>query len=714
MDSVFPFGSQYLRGLTPHPEDWERDMVQMRALGFTHLRAWLVWGVLEPRPGEIDVGSVVHLLDLAQGHELRVILLFHLHGCPEWALRTQRECWYVDKRGQPFEPQPRSNTPSGGWPGLCPDHAKAAALEAKFIKAIVTRVGRHPALAAWEPMNEPHLWTDIEQTPPGVFCYCEATRAAFRAWLMARYGTLERLGAAWGRRFSAWEDVHPPTWRFGYADWCDWRTFAAVSICGHVQRRAEIIRAHSAAPVIAHAWGGGTTLCAHLGAMAFDDWRQAEVVDVWGCSGFPTKLCQIVGVGISMDSTRDAAGGKPFWQAELGAGDYGSGLDRHGRVPPAWLTLWSWESIRHGAKGLLYWQFRKERQGAELGAYGLTGYAGEATENAHAVAAVGRVLQRYADHFLASQVEPARVAIVFSWQSYLVDWAEQRNCQMSIAALAGYYHILWRRNIPVDIVHDERLTAAKLSRYRLLILPTPTALAPATSALLGDYVREGGHVLSDPYLCALTADKELDDCVPGRGLAGLFGCREQDIRRAEREVPLVFPDGHEGVVRAAHLRASWSLMGEVDILARYADGAPALVSHRRGAGRAILSGVNLGLGNAPEASLGDELRSGVAAGPPDAAAEIVLHLAAEAGVRPPVEAPDGVRASLLQRSDGGAILIAMNLAAEPLRDAIGLPGTRFSRAVRVDGETECAQRLQAGAVPIDLPALGVAVFLLER
>ena len=56
----------------------------------------------------------------------------------------------------------------------------------------------------------------------------------------------------------------------------------------------------------------------------------------------------------------------------------------------------------------------------------------------------------------------------------------------------------------------------------------------------------------------------------------------------------------------------------------------------------------------------------------------------------------------------------MNLAPEPVQDAIGLPGKRFSKAVRVDGEAECEVRLNAGAVPIDLPALGVAVYMLER
>lgn len=713
MPPVFPFGSQYLRGLTPHPEDWELDLARMQALGFTHLRAWLVWGVLEPSPGEIDIGPVKTFLDLAQARSLQVILLFHLHGCPEWAVRAQRACWYVDKRGLPFEPQPRSNTPSGGWPGLCPDHAATQTLEEKFLRAVVSQVGRHPALFAWEPMNEPHQWVDLEQTPPGVFCYCEATRAAFRSWLQARYGSLEALGKAWGRRFSSWDDVRPPTWRFGYADWCDWRTFTAENVVAHVRRRAEIIRAHSPAPVIAHAWGGGTTLCPHLGAMAFDDWKQADVVDLWGCSGFPSRLPQIVTLGLSMDSTRSAAAGKPFWQAELGAGDYGSGLDRQGRVPAAWMTLWSWESIRHGAKGLLYWQFRKERHGSELGAYGLTDYGGEPTPNAWAVAAVGRTLNRHAEDFLTAAPEPARAALLFSYQSYLVDWAEHRNCQLSIGALAGYYHLLWRANIPVDILHEERVTAAGLSRYKLLILPLPVALPPALARVLSDYVRGGGWVLSDPYLCALTPHKELDSRVPGRGLDALFGCREDDIGRAPREVPLTLHDGRRGVVRGSHHQAVWVPASDAEVLAAYADGRPALVGHHVEAGYAVISGLNLGLGWAPDTSLGDDLRlTGGAAAGGDLAAEIVRDLLSDAGVRPPVEAPESVRAGLLHLPGGGAILIALNLSPEPARGALRTPQYPFTEAIRIDGDADRPLPVDRG-VELELAGLECAVVRLR-
>ncbi len=39
---MFVFGTQYLRGATPSRDQWERDMFNMKNLGFNTIRAWLV------------------------------------------------------------------------------------------------------------------------------------------------------------------------------------------------------------------------------------------------------------------------------------------------------------------------------------------------------------------------------------------------------------------------------------------------------------------------------------------------------------------------------------------------------------------------------------------------------------------------------------------------------------------------------------------------
>jgi hypothetical protein len=74
-------------------------------------------------------------------------------------------------------------------------------------KVKASAVGDHPALAFWEPINEPHQWIDFAQSPAGVFCYCPAIRAVFIQWLRQKYGKLEVLNEAWGRRLGEWDGV---------------------------------------------------------------------------------------------------------------------------------------------------------------------------------------------------------------------------------------------------------------------------------------------------------------------------------------------------------------------------------------------------------------------------------------------------------------------------------------------------------------------------
>ena len=153
-------------------------MRKIRKMGFNTIRIWLNWGTIEPRPGIIDYASLERMKTLAAKHRLRVIYLFHIHSAPEWACSAHKSAWYVNRLGLPFEPVIRQNTPSGGFPGLCPDHAITLSLEESFIERVVKFLG--DSAYAYEPINEPHSWTDRSFEPTMNFCYCEASRAKFR------------------------------------------------------------------------------------------------------------------------------------------------------------------------------------------------------------------------------------------------------------------------------------------------------------------------------------------------------------------------------------------------------------------------------------------------------------------------------------------------------------------------------------------------------
>jgi beta-galactosidase len=63
---------------------------------------------------------------------------------------------------------------------------------------LAQRYGNHPSLLMWHVSNE-----------YGGYCSCDLCKAAFRKWLQNRYGTLDKLNAAWWSRF----------WSHTYGDW---------------------------------------------------------------------------------------------------------------------------------------------------------------------------------------------------------------------------------------------------------------------------------------------------------------------------------------------------------------------------------------------------------------------------------------------------------------------------------------------------------------
>ncbi len=705
----FVFGTQYLRGASPARSEWERDFDTIAALGFNTVRVWLVWGYLEPKEGEIDFESIETLLALAEKKSLRIIFLFHLHAIPEWAAARYRQYWYVGQDGRPFEPSARANTPSGGWPGLCPDHPEVQAMEERFLSEVTRRIGDRAF--AFEPINEPHLWVDFTRQE-GIFCYCDASRRAFRDYLKSKYGSLDALGDAWGKRFDCWESVRPPTWRFGFGDWVDFREFAMVNIAGLVERRAAVIRRHTSRPVIAHAWGGGSSCCGHLGAMPFDDWRNAGPVDSWGCSGFPDSIEATARLAQSMDSTRSAAAGKEFWQSELGASSYGDGNAFRTPPSPELFAVWCWESIFHGARGLLFWQFRPERFGNESGHLGLADRGGVPSVRAEKAAEIARTIARNETAFLEAEVPDAKVALLFSPRAFLLDWTMHRDNLFAGNALGGYYDVFYRRNIPVDILHAERIEPDALFRYKLVVLPAGITLSREQGELLTAYVEQGGNLLADPLTGSWDEAMRLSECVPGAGLRELFGVVEEHCRSGNRErITLRRGEKHFRL----HAISSWETWRAVkDDVRPFAvnEAGEIVISERRaGGGRAFLSGVALGNLCTGTSGIGDDFREkdGNAKFIADAM-ELILSIAAEAGVAAPFDAPDALRLRSMRLPGGGELLLIANHSESEVEATIR-SDSRRSRCCRCIYGGKELNFSETGEAQLTLPPLGSAVFL---
>lgn len=679
---MFVFGTQYLRGETPERDQWMRDLENIRKNGFNTIRAWLNWNSLEKREGCIDEEYLYTFLDCVKQNDLQTGLLFHLHAAPEWANRKYKEFWYVNEEGIPFEPAPRANTPNGGWPGLCFDHDEVREIEKSFIERIVTITKGHDEVAFYEPMNEPHQWDDYQKKPTGMFCYCDASRKKFMHWLEKKYQTVERFNDAWGRHHNDFSEIALPHWVALGNDYVDYRLFTMDNIVEEITFRKQVIDSvDGEKPVIAHCWGSGSVGCMNLGGMAFDDWKNASVFPMWGLSAFPQSIDSSVVLGMACTATRNAAQGKPFWQSELSAGINGCGLWLHGKVDVNTFDNWNFESLRSGAKGLLYWQYRMERYGREIGGFALTDYNGDPTHLLDRASEICNTVQKHEDAFAESVPAPAEVAIVFSKRSYLADNSLcVRNNKLSVDCLSGYYRMLWENNVPNDIIHEDFISVQQMKQYKLIILPMAFAISESCAEKLKEYMAAGGTVLADPYFGSFNMDLKLARCIPGYGFAEIAGLKEKDIRIREK---LVLHDKNGEYKLSGNYFAEEYHHVTGTPLYCYEDGTPAIVSKGYGLGRMIQSGVNLGHCYAPGATVAEDRSAGADTRTADAK-RIVIKICDECGVTPNPCTDSAIRGNILFNDTQDDLLFLLNNENRPV-DAKFYVGAGYENATVIFG-----------------------------
>ena len=707
---MFVFGTQYLRGATPERDQWEKDMHNMRKLGFNTIRAWLVWNAIEKREGEIDYDYIDSFLTLAKKYELNVGLLFHLHACPQWAADKFSKYFYVNEDNLPFEPAVRPNTPGGGWPGLCFDNPEVRDMEQSLIERVISHTKNYDNVAFYEPMNEPHSWVNIKRTVPEAYCYCDASVKKFRIWLKNKYEDIEILNKGWGTFYNTFDEIRPPRWYASFSDYVDWRIFTSENIVEELKFRTDIIKKCDNKPVIAHSWGGGCTSCGLLGDMAFDDWKNASVFDKWGYSAFPSDTGKLSNLGLGCDATRCSAQGKEFWQSELGAGLIGTNLRQQGRIDDNSFDKFSLESIRHGAKGLLYWQYRKERYGLEFGGYSMTDYNGGPTNLTARASKLCKMLGENEDSFKNAKQKKAQVALVFSIRSYFADWASngKMDNRFAVDSMSGYYKMFWEENITTDIIHEE--FATNLDDYKLIVLPSPYAIHPGFAAKLKEYVKNGGCVISDPYFGAFDETMKLSRFVPGYDSAEMFGCCENDMRMQTNPV---LCDGKRNYKFNGnrHKELFKNITGEV--LYTYDDGNACIVSNNYGKGRAVISGINLGLSYSNRGQLGDDLLSEEKENSSAGSKEIVLKIAYQQGVEKNICNTGNIQVTYMKAEDDSTkdILIVINNSGSNKKGTIKLD-KNYESCKDVFGSTKCT--LADSCLEFDIGADSCGVITLSN
>jgi beta-galactosidase GanA len=564
----------------------------MRSLDFNYIKLWAVWNCLEPERGKFDFTDLDELVDLAEKHNLKVVINLIPEGAPYWTFDGDTENLYKTADGQSVSYGGPANIPSAGWPGRCLDDPEFSGLVAGFIEKTARHFSDRKGILAFDVWNEPHL-EPMYDFRSNMLCYCRHSKKEFAQWLEKKYGNLDTLGEAWFRNYSDWAQVEPPV-RFGtWVDMLDWRKFWLDNMSRWLRYRVDACRRGAPnAKVQTHvAYSGilGNKIAGGLGNELGDEFMLARQVDMFGLSSFPKWLMgdqHYYRHFLHNEMVSEASGEVPFYQVELQGGAGKPGL-LGGEVPSAGdIRVWNYNTVAAGGKGSVYWQYAPEPSGIESPGFGLTGFKGENTPRSLSASMCARELN--IDSLDRARKVSSTNAVYVSRKTDLLCFASERREEMYAGSLSGIFKAAYKNGIPIRFFHEDQLDSLISSDIATLYLPMPLVVSNEEAAVFEAFVTAGGTLISEACPGLYDENGLLDQS--GSVLGRLFNLLHVEVQGAREwgEVGVMLADGKQFTGR--FYRQLVSSNTEMKILARYSDGETAAVELRRGRGRAIWLG----------------------------------------------------------------------------------------------------------------------------
>ncbi|MEV4273854.1 beta-galactosidase [Micromonospora aurantiaca (nom. illeg.)] len=639
------YGADYNPEQWPE-QTWAEDVELMRRAGVNLVSVGIFsWALLEPAPGRYAFDWLDRAIDLLHDGGISVDLATATASPPPWLAHRHPETLPRRADGTVLWP--------GGRQAYCPSSPVFRDHSLALVEAVARRYARHPAVVLWHVSNELGCHN--------VHCYCDVSAEAFRGWLRERYGDLDSLNAAWGtafwsQRYYDWAEINPPRTAPTFANptqQLDFLRFSSDEQRAQLRAERELLNRLVRQPVT-------TNFMIGTGIKYLDYHSWASDVDVVSNDHYLTAADPQpqVNLALAADHTRGVAGGAPWLLMEHSTSAV-NWQPRNVAKTPGQMRRNSLAHVARGADGVLFFQWRASRAGAEKFHSALVPHAGPDTKVFREVCRLGADLRALAE-VRGSRVD-ADVAILFDYEAW---WGAELDSHPSVDVtytdrLSALHAALWRAGVTADVVHP----SADLSRYRLVVVPTLYLVRDADADALRRFVETGGTAVVT-YFSGIVDEH---DHIRLGGYPGAFrdllGVRVEEFFPLREGETVRLDDGARADVWTEWLHAEGA-----EVLAAYTDGplpgVPALTRHAVGAGAAWYVGTRL-----------DD----------EATDRLVARLLAETGVRPPVRAPAGVEV-VRRRSADRSWLFVVNHTTEPARLAVS--GVELLGGARCDGELE--------------------------
>ena len=566
------------------PEDmWENDLRRMLDSGIEVIRiAEFAWSKTEPVEGHFTFDFFDRFLDLCDWHGMKVIFGTPTATPPAWLTEKYPEVLNANIEGIPYRHGARRHY---NYNSLV-----YQTLSARIVRVLAEHYAKRECIIGWQIDNELNCERE--------WFYSEADSAAFRIYLRDRYETLDKLNEAWGtvfwnQTYTAWEEIHVPRKTISDStnphEVLDYIRFISASARQFCKMQSDILKQYIKPGDFITTNGMFANLDNHQ--------MTAESLDFYTYDSYPNfAYC----LDAYRDDPRDLKDrrwsrnltevrsiSKRFGIMEQQSGANGWNTRMEAPTPrPGQMTLWTMQSIAHGADYVSYFRWRTSTIGTEIYWHGILDYSGRENRRIAELRQIHAALAKMQE--LAGSRYEAKVGLVKDYDNVFDARVDKWHERIDWASETAIFSACQRTHTPLDYVYLDHTTPEEMAGYSVLFYPHPALMNAERAELLRRYVEQGGTLV----LGCRSAYKDMNGRCVMDNLPGLLS----DLTQADvTEYSFIAPDAGRVVIdwNGTELEASIftdlvDAVGSGRLEGTYASdyyaGSGALVSNRVGDG----------------------------------------------------------------------------------------------------------------------------------
>lgn len=486
-------GQRLVMGTCYYPEHWpeklwKEDLLRMLDTGIEVIRiAEFAWNKVEPVEETFTFDFFDRFLDLADEVGMKVIFCTPTATPPAWLTEKYPEVLNADIKGNLFHH------------GMRRHYNYNSPIYRKFCARITEKFAAHYAgrkcIIGWQIDNELNCEED--------FFYSESDTRAFRVFLQEKYGTLEHLNEAWGtvfwnQTYTDWEEIFVPRYTYRNSvnphQVLDYIRLISESARSFAKLQSDIIRIYAKPGDFITTNG----LFGHL-----DNHKMTEEsLDFYTYDSYPD-----FGYCLDMYDENPKALRDRKWSRNLSevraispvfgimeqqSGACGWNTRLEAPAPrPGQITLWTMQSIAHGADFISYFRWRTCTMGTEMYWHGILDYSGRENRRLREIKQVHKLMDAIGE--VAGSAYEAQVGILRDYDNIWDVEIDRWHQRVDSVSQSSLFAAAQRSHTPVDYVYiTDSLKSGEIKKYKVLFYPHATIMDEKRAKLLADYVAEGG------------------------------------------------------------------------------------------------------------------------------------------------------------------------------------------------------------------------------